>query len=218
MLPEQQANCFNEWGELARLTNRAELAIEQNRSDTEAVKRLLAKKNDLLDRSERLANTINRCTSIFKDVTDNLNEKKRVSLDDYRAAIAESSSIVSDSDVSDMELLIDGNRAVIVNSRGHDLNEREGSAERSTVGLLMRYISMVKQPTYAIPMMLFDETFFTLSSNTCEEMREYLIEISKHMLIIAIEQKDTLFNDIPDKLVYNFVKGNDGKTTIRLGE
>lgn len=217
MLSEQSTTGFTQWSELSRLTTRAELAIEQNKSDTEAVKQLLARRNDLLDRSDRLASAINRCTSIYKDVKDNLTEKKRVSLEDYRAAIQESSKIVPDSNVEDMSLMVDDKRAVIVNSRGHDLNEREGSAERSTVGLLMRYISMVKQPVYAIPMLLFDETFFTLSNNTCEEMREYLIEISKHMLIIAIEQKDTLFIGVPDKTVYRFIKDNN-KTRIQLEE
>lgn len=216
MLPNEQGNSFNEWSELSRLTTRAEVAIEQNRQDIETVSYMQKRKDEMNYRLERLTRTINRCTAIYKDIEANLEEKKKVALEDYEAAVRDSNSIVSDSDVSDMNLVVEGGRAIIANKNGHDLNEREGSAERSTVGLLMRYVTLVKQPTYAIPLMMFDETFFTLSSNSCEEMRDYLVEMSRHMLIIAVEQKDTLFNDIEDKTVYTFVKEDDKKTKIRL--
>lgn len=218
MLPAGNSNTFDGWDMLKRYVARAEMVIEQNKQDIETVSYMDRKRADLKQRADKLRTTINRCTNIYKDVQENLVEKKRTALAEYEAAVRESGSIVADSDVEDMRLHIDGKRAVVVNSQGHDLNEREGSADRSTVGLLMRYISLVKQPTYVIPMMLFDETFFTLSQNTCEEMRAYLVEISKHMLIIAIEQKDSLFNDIPDKIVYSFAKGEDKKTRIRKEE
>lgn len=218
MLHEGGHSTFNEWSDLDRCIARAEMAIEQHRSDMETIAYMQKRKIELASSREKLTKTINRCTEIYKDIKQNLVEKKRVALEDYRVAIKESKEIVADCDVNDMDLLIDGNRAVIINDRGHDLNEREGSANRSTVGLLMRYISLVKQPVYSIPMMFFDETFFTLSDNTCVEMRRYLKEISRYMLIIAIEQKDSLFNDINDKVVYTFVKGVDGKTKIRLEE
>lgn len=214
MLSEGGRSPFNEWSDLDRYIARAEMAIEQNKSDMETISYMQRRKVEIASSKEKLTKTINRCTAIYKDVKQNLIEKKRVALEDYKAAIRESSEIVADCDVSDMNLLIDGDRAVIINSRGHDLNEREGSANRSSVGLLMRYISLVKQPVYAIPIMLFDETFFTLSDNTCIEMRRYLKEIARHVLIVAIEQKDSLFNDIDDKKVYTFVKGVDGKTKI----
>lgn len=218
MLSAGSNNSFDGWDLLKRYVARAEMTIEQHKQDIETVSYMNNKRADLQSRAEKLRTTINRCTNIYKDVQENLVEKKRTALAEYEAAVKESGDIVADSDVSDMRLYIDGKRAVIVNSQGHDLNEREGSADRSTVGLLMRYISLVKQPTYALPMMLFDESFFTLSQNTCEEMRAYLEEISKHMLIIAIEQKDSLFNDIQDKVVYTFVKGEDKKTKIRKEE
>lgn len=218
MLSAGSNNSFDGWDLLKRYVARAEMTIEQHKQDIETVSYMNNKRADLQSRAEKLRTTINRCTNIYKDVQENLVEKKRTALAEYETAVKESGDIVADSDVSDMRLYIDGKRAVIVNSQGHDLNEREGSADRSTVGLLMRYISLVKQPTYALPMMLFDESFFTLSQNTCEEMRAYLEEISKHMLIIAIEQKDSLFNDIQDKVVYTFVKGEDKKTKIRKEE
>lgn len=218
MLAEQSNNTTANWGLLANKITRMEMTLENEGRARQLASKLQADRRRIEQAIKDLQNTINRCTDIYKDIQDNLQEKQKVSLREYEDAIRESNEIVPDSDVQDCRLKIDGNRAFIVNSKEHDVNEREGSAERSTIGLLMRYTSLVKQPGDVIPMMLFDESFFTLSDNTSDNMRDYLIEFSEHTLIIAIEQKDTLFNGIEDKVVYNFTKNDNGKTVIRREE
>ena len=172
---------------------------------------------EVTKRRTNLKNTIDRCTAIYKDVQQNLDEKKQYSLDRYLAAIEQSANIVKNSDIDGAKLKIEKNRAVIVDRNGHSVNAREGSALRSVAGMLMRYTSITAQMGY-LPLILLDESFFTLSDNTSNEMKEYLQAFSEDLLIIGIEQRDSIFAGIPGVIRYEFVKDKDKTTRIRKEE
>lgn len=206
-----------QWSDVLIKATRLEGLVEQAARETQEIQQLTAALEEVTKRRTNLKNTIDRCTAIYKDVQQNLDEKKQYSLDRYLAAIEQSANIVKNSDIDGAKLKIEKNRAVIVDRNGHSVNAREGSALRSVAGMLMRYTSITAQMGY-LPLILLDESFFTLSDNTSNEMKEYLQVFSEDLLIIGIEQRDSIFAGIPGVIRYEFVKDKDKTTRIRKEE
>lgn len=211
-----QPSC--DWWLLKNQVAQMNVILQQNESNRKLIDDLSSRKQELETRRQRLKAAIDRCTNIYKDVKENLVIKKENAIADYEAAIRETGAIVVDSNVENMRLKVGQDYVSIVNEHGHSLNDREGSADRAAMGLLMRYISIVKQPTEVVPVMIFDESFFTLSDNSADNLKDYIQAFSENVLILAIEQKDTLFNGIDKKTVYRFTKMEDGYTKITLEE
>lgn len=197
------------WDAALVILTKAKMLVQQNTRNIEQRNKLLLREHELSEEVEALRSTINRCTTISKDIRTNLEDKKRYALESYTTAIREASLIVPDSDLAGIDLKVEDGRALIVNPEGQDVNEREGSACRSVMGQLMRHTTLRQEPG-ALPMVLLDETFFTLSDNTCNEMQAYLQEMSKDLLIIGVEQKDTLFRGIEGKRRFEFTKIGEG--------
>jgi len=197
------------WDTALVMLTKARTIIQQNAARIDRRNRLLREEHDATESLGDLKKAVNRVNRIKKDVEINLEDKKRYALESYTEAIREASLIVPDSNLAGIGLKVEGGRALIVNPEGQDINEREGSACRSVMGQLMRHTTLMQEPG-ALPMVLLDETFFTLSDNTCNEMQSYLQEMSKDLLIIAIEQKDTLFQGIEDKRRFEFIKTGEG--------
>lgn len=160
-----------------------------------------------------LKSTINRCTEIYKDVLKNLDDKKKVSLQEFQDAIDEAASIVTDSDMAGVRLHVNGDDVTLCTQNGHNVNKREGGAQRAVLGQMLRYVAMTQQLN-VVPLLLLDESFFALSDNTSVIMRDYLLAMSEHLLIIGIEQNDTLFTGIEKKRRFIFSK-NDKTTEVK---
>lgn len=208
MLSETYLNeCFS-------LANRLKFAVEQSERDRQANQALLNQYRTVEQSFNDFKDTINRCTIIYKDVQQNLDEKKQFALDRFRQAIDEASKVVRNSDVAGAKLKVENGRAVIVNNSGQAINAREGSAFRSVAGMLMRYTSLISQMN-ALPLVLLDESFFTLSDNSSLEMMQYLEAFSQDVLVIGIEQRNIMFAGINGVERYTFVKNKDKITRVR---
>lgn len=208
MLSETYLNeCFS-------LANRLKFAVEQSERDRQANQALLNQYRAVEQSFNDFKDTINRCTTIYKDVQQNLDEKKQFALDRFRQAIDEASKVVRNSDVAGAKLKVENGRAVIVNNNGQAINAREGSAFRSVAGMLMRYTSLISQMN-ALPLVLLDESFFTLSDNSSLEMMQYLEAFSQDVLVIGIEQRNIMFAGINGVERYTFVKDKDKITRVR---
>ena len=203
-----------DWSNVLVKASRLEGLVQQAARETQEIQQLTTAMEEVNKRRVKLKTTIDRCTSIYKDVQQNLDEKKQYSLDRYLKAIEQAANIVKNSDIEGARLKVEKNRAVIVDKNGQSVNAREGSALRSVAGMLMRYTSITAQMGY-LPMILLDESFFTLSDNTSNDMKEYLQAFAEDLLIIGIEQRDTIFAGIPGVIRYEFVKDKDKITRIR---
>lgn len=208
MLSETYLNeCFS-------LANRLKFTVEQSERDRQANQALLNQYRAVEQSFNDFKDTINRCTTIYKDIQQNLDEKKQFALDRFRQAIDEASKVVRNSDVAGAKLKVENGRAVIVNNSGQAINAREGSAFRSVAGMLMRYTSLISQMN-ALPLVLLDESFFTLSDNSSLEMMQYLEAFSQDVLVIGIEQRNIMFAGINGVERYTFVKNKDKITRVR---
>lgn len=203
-----------DWTTIGNRISRYDTLMQVNENNK--VQHDIAKKNleFIIGQRDKLRATINRCTEIYKDVLKNLDDKKTVSLQEFRDAIDEAAAIVTDSDMTGVKLLVKGDEATLCTPEGHNINKREGGAQRAVLGQMLRYVSMTQQLN-VLPLILLDESFFALSENTSVVMRDYLLAMSEHFIIIGIEQKDTIFNGIENKRKFQFYKGADKITKIR---
>ena len=203
-----------DWSTIGSMISRYETLIGVNERNKIRYDNAVKEKNRLTKEKNNLKAAIDRCTEIYKDVKKNLDEKRIVSLQEFQDAIDEAACIVADSDMKDVKLVTHGDEAVLCNLQGHNINNREGGAQRAVLGQMLRYVAMTQQLN-VLPLLVLDESFFALSDNTSVIMRDYLLAMSEHMIIIGIEQNDTIFNGIENKRKFIFSKGTDSKTIIR---
>ncbi len=201
------------WTAVGQKISRYDTLMQVNENNK--IQHDMAKKNIDQIKHDRdlLKSTINRCTEIYKDVLKNLDDKKKVSLQEFQDAIDEAASIVTDSDMAGVRLHVNGDDVTLCTQNGHNVNKREGGAQRAVLGQMLRYVAMTQQLN-VVPLLLLDESFFALSDNTSVIMRDYLLAMSEHLLIIGIEQNDTLFAGIENKRRFIFSK-NDKTTEVK---
>lgn len=201
------------WTAVGQKISRYDTLMQVNENNK--IQHDMAKKNIDQIKHDRdlLKSTINRCTEIYKDVLKNLDDKKKVSLQEFQDAIDEAASIVTDSDMAGVRLHVNGDDVTLCTQNGHNVNKREGGAQRAVLGQMLRYVAMTQQLN-VVPLLLLDESFFALSDNTSVIMRDYLLAMSEHLLIIGIEQNDTLFAGIEKKRRFIFSK-NDKTTEVK---
>lgn len=156
------------------------------------------------------------CGNHLKDVYKNIKhyslnhqEKAKAILE---LAIEEAGNLVPDADVRGIHLnTTENSRISVVNSKGQNVNLREGGAYRVILGALLRYACLKAQPE-AFQFMLWDEYFFTLSDTTTGGMKDIFAAMKKDVTIVCIEQRRNVMDGIADA-EYTFKKGND-KTTV----
>lgn len=163
---------------------------------------------------DAMKESINYVTKIYKNVENYAQNRKELAMEMLKLAIRKAGSIVPDADVDTVELSVNDKKASIVNAEGQDINMREGSAYRTVMGLLIRY-TLLKEDPEAIQAMFFDEGFNTLSDDTTVATREYFDVFKEDMLIVLIEQHNTMFQGLDCKQ-FRAVKGKDG-TIIMTG-
>lgn len=156
----------------------------------------------------------NHATRLYKNIEEHERMRKEEALSILNGGIAEVARIVPDANMRGMHLQIsESNKVRIINSYGQDINKREGGGARTMLGVLLRY-TCVTENQDAIPMMLFDESFFTLSDTTTMEARKTLESLSKKTLVIFVEQRSNLLADISD-VEFQFVKDDNGITSVK---
>lgn len=183
------------------------------RANATLLKQREAELEQLTRRISNYMECFNHVTTIYKNIKAHDNERKEVALQVFNKAITDVSRMIPDANMRGMHISISASgRVRIVNDKNQDINKREGGAVRTATGLLMRYICT--RETGGIPIMLFDESFFTLSDATTLEIRSTLKEMSKYMLIIVIEQRRNVAEGCVD-VEYAFVKDEFGVTHVR---
>lgn len=203
-----------DWTSIGHSVSRYETLLKVNDRNKYQLDAACKSRDGVIMAKAKLKSTIDRCTQIYKDVQKNLDDKKRLALQEFNEAINEASLIVADSNMDGTFLKVNGDDATLCTPRGHNINKREGGAQRAVLGQMLRYVAMTQQLN-VLPLILLDESFFALSENTSVEMRDYLVAMSEHFLIIGIEQKDTLFSGIENKRKFRFYKNNEDQTIIR---
>lgn len=177
------------------------------------VEKLMQEVTVLTQERTSLVMTVNHVKDISKNIQDYVNDKKERSTTALRLAIESAGDIVKDADATRFKLEIEGESVEIVDGEGRDVNEREGSGYRSAMSLLLRQTLMAFQPS-ALPVIFLDEAVSTLNDASMSELREMIRMLSKHVLIIGIEQRPILFEGL-DRVEYSFTKGMDKSTKVR---
>lgn len=170
----------------------------------------LEKLNKDIEDFIQVGNHLNDIYKNIKHYNKEHQEKTRSILD---LAIASAGDLVPDAGTKGMHLKADdGGRVAVVNAANQDINLREGGGYRVVLGALLKYASLKAQPQ-ALQLMIFDESFFTLSDITMSAMKDIFRAMKKDIAIIAIDQRRTAMDGISDR-EYLFEKGDDGTTVV----
>lgn len=165
---------------------------KQNEAKFHAVVKKKTSATELLEATRATANHMN---NMYKNIKFFLENKKSSSKEILEASIRSVSAIVHDSDLQQCSILHENGKTKILNEKGQNINKREGSAARATMGLLLRYACIKALPN-KIQIMFLDEALATLSSQTSMNLRELLEVFSQDMGIVGIEQKDIIFTGL----------------------
>lgn len=156
----------------------------------------------------------NRTTEIYKDVKGFVEDKKRLNLDNLNNAIMMAGEVVPDADLRGVFIALKDDQARVLNPRGQDLNIREGSAFRASMSLFIRH-TLIKADPHALQCLLLDELFATSSDITASNLREYLDDYSKDVVIVGIEQQMSVFESLKTQQYYVH-KGENRISTVHL--
>ena len=193
---------------MAKCKERYTIGMENAKKIKEINERL----SYLYNEKDTLIVTINRLSEIYKEVSQYVTDLERINREDLDTAIAAAGRMVPDSDMQGAKLKYDGVTAEVVDRHGQSINVREGGAVRILMTTLMRYVLTSSNPR-AIKLIIFDESFFALSSNTVIEAREAIANLSKDVGFLIIEQNPTICEGL-EKTTFYFEKKN-GVTHVR---
>lgn len=150
----------------------------------------------------------NHLNNIWKNVQSYAVKHQQAAKDILDVAIREAGYLVPDADAQGIHLeTTKARHTLVLNGKGQNVNMREGCGYRAVLGALIRYACIKAQPD-AIPLMLYDEYFFTLSDTTSVAMKDVFQAMKKDVAIICIEQRRNAMDGIVDK-EFTFKKGLD---------
>lgn len=195
---EKQQNINTIRNDLLRAISVCEERISISKQNEKKYKEVLGKKESaekLLEMSRDTANHMNR---MYKNTKYFLENKKSNSKDILETAIRSTSAIVKDSELQHCIIHHENGKTKILNQKGQNINKREGSAARATMGLILRYTCLKAIPN-KIQIMFLDEALATLSSTTSINLREILEVFAENIGIVGIEQKNVLYNGLASK-------------------
>ena len=195
---EKQQNINTIRNDLLRAISVCEERISISKQNEKKYKEVLGKKESaekLLEMSRDTANHMNR---MYKNTKYFLENKKSNSKDILETAIRSTSAIVKDSELQHCVIHHENGKTKILNQKGQNINKREGSAARATMGLILRYTCLKAIPN-KIQIMFLDEALATLSSTTSINLREILEVFAENIGIVGIEQKNVLYNGLASK-------------------
>ena len=156
---------------------------------------------------DMVRNTANHMNKMYKNINFFLENKKNTSREILEASIRSVSAIVKDADLQQCSIIHNNGKTKIVNQNNQNINKREGSAARATMGFLLRYTCLKALPN-KIQIMFLDEALATLSTTTAVNLRELLEVFSENIGIVGIEQKDILYNGLATKRYRAIKTGN----------
>ena len=192
------------------------VSIDRARRGKQTEEMLVSYKQKLEKTNKEIADFIevgNHLNDIYKNVKHYSQEHQKRTRDILDLAIASAGDLVPDAGTQGMHLKTDeGNRVSVVNGANQDINLREGGGYRVILGALLKYACLKAQPQ-ALQLMLYDETFFTLSDITMSAMKDIFRAMKKDIAIIAIDQRRTAMDGITDT-EYLFEKNDSGTTTV----
>lgn len=162
---------------------------------------------------DTLCAVVNHITDMYKNIHKYADDRRELSMEMLKLAINKAGYIVPDADINDIHLNVEDKKASIIDKNGLDINLKEGSAYRTVMSALVRYTLLMELPD-AVNVIFLDEAFGTLSEETITLMREYISVFQKDVLIVGIEQRDTLFQGL-SPIVFSAVKDSMCVTTIR---
>lgn len=197
---------------LLRCCEQAKERARIGRVSDERLKTIDDELRDTVAARDNLRNAINHLVSIYKNIEQYAQDRRELSLDLLKMAVDKAGYVVPNADTEGIRLCTENGKAKIVSKDGQDINLREGSAYRTTMGMLIRHTLIKEQPN-CIQAVFFDEAFGTLSDESTSSLREYFDAFKEDILIVCIEQHDTLFQGL-NKQTIKAVKGDDGVTVI----
>lgn len=160
-----------------------------------------------------LRETGNHLKDIYKNIKSYSIKHRESAKNILDLAIEEAGNLIPDADVEGLHLQrTPDDRAYIVDSKGQNVNLREGGGYRAVLGALLRYACLKAQPN-ALQFILFDESFFALSDITMDAMKEVLGAMKKDMTIVCIEQRRSAMDGVTD-MEYTFRKDAMKNTSV----
>lgn len=199
MVQECELRSFDDLrDDLLRSISIAEERVRVSNANKERHKKLTAEKAKVEAYIKMNNDTANHMASIYSNVKHFLELKKKASKDTLEEFIRSVSNIIPDADLKNCSIKHEDNKTHVVNEKGQNINKREGSAARATMGLMLRYVSVKSMPN-KIQLMFLDEALATLSSTSSVNLREVIQELSKDVGIVGIEQVSTLYKGIASK-------------------
>lgn len=155
----------------------------------------------------------NHLHDIYKNIQSYSQKHQDNARDILNLAIMAAGEMVPDANTKGIHLHTDdAGRVSVVNENGQNINLREGGGYRAVLGALLRYACLKAQPD-ALQLMLYDESFFTLSDTTTQSMKDIFSAMKKDCSIICIEQRQNVMDGILDS-EYSFKKDDKGNTTV----
>lgn len=155
----------------------------------------------------------NHLHDIYKNIQSYAQKHQDSARDILNLAIKAAGEMVPDANTKGIHLKTDdAGRVSVVNEFDQNINLREGGGYRAILGALLRYACLKAQPD-ALQLMLYDESFFTLSDTTTQSMKDIFSAMKKDCMIICIEQRRNVMDGILDT-EYCFEKDDNGNTTV----
>lgn len=136
--------------------------------------------------------------------------KKHESLLAINSALSVASCVVPSS-MKGIVFKIEGKEAWLENEDGMDVDRLEGSGYKGVVSIYLRNI-ILKANTDLLQFMILDEPLSKLSVESSAILSSYIPLMAKDMQIIWIEHKKEVFQNVEDKVVYNFFKDDNNHT------
>lgn len=184
--------------DLTKAISICEERIRVSKQNEARYREVLKQKQAAEQLCEMMRVTANHMNKMYKNIKFFLENKKNHSKNVLEAAIRSTSAIVKDSDLQNCRIEHENGKTKILNERGQNINAREGSAARATMGFILRYTCLKALPN-KIQIMFLDEALATLSSSTSVNLREMIESFSENIGIVGIEQKDVLYSGLASK-------------------
>lgn len=210
--------------DIANIRNDLLTAIIQSESRADIGKKNESKVVAIADELEKaiiaktqLKEGMDYMVTIYKNIEKYAQDRKELAVALLKDAIAKAGDIVTAANLAGIKLSVGENNAKILFKNGQDINAREGSACRAVMGALVRYTLVLTQPD-ALRVLFLDEGFGVLSDETAIAFKESINAMKEELLIVGVEQHNTLYGDLADCVFYVEKDNKTGVTNIRKEE
>ncbi len=213
MYDERQQRLIDIRNNLVKKISVANERAMKGKANEEKVSQFKTRLEQVVQERAEVKECGNHLHDIYKNVQSYAKNHQDSAKEMLNLAIIAAGEMVPDAGTRGIHLHADeSGRVSVVNETGQNINLREGGGYRAVLGALLRYASLKAQPD-ALQLMLYDESFFTLSDTTTQSMKDIFSAMKKDCNIICIEQRHNVMDGILDS-EYNFRKDDMGNTTV----